>query len=310
MTPNTFFTEISLFGTDFEGFPQEDHRLQVLSCGAGMQSTALALMSCEMKIRMRDPKLKWNIYPEVPIYDVIIFCDLGLEPPWVYDQVAFIKRACDDAGILFVVLDTHLYEDYVKGFGFAHMKSIPFWTINPDGKKAMMTRVCTIEYKIKVIEKYIRENYLHYRKGQRIKKQHIGSIDLHIGFSYEEKSRANASKSKLFVNKFPLIKMKAERHDNFKYIKEKWGLETKASACCICPFHRNFFFRYLKEFYPQEYNAVVRLDNILDYRRPLTPIKSELYISRSRKRISDLSDDECGDAEFFSYNGKQVWNGF
>ena len=67
--------------------------MKVLSCGAGMQSTALALMSCENK-------MKGIIHKEVPIYDAVVFCDLGLEPYWVKDQVEFIKNACEKAGIL------------------------------------------------------------------------------------------------------------------------------------------------------------------------------------------------------------------
>ena len=57
--------------------------MKILSFGAGMQSTALALMSCEnaMCRNKKEP------YPLVPIYDAVIFCDLGLEPPWVKDQM-------------------------------------------------------------------------------------------------------------------------------------------------------------------------------------------------------------------------------
>lgn len=48
--------------------------MKILSFGAGMQSTALALMSCENAVQAPAP------YPLVPVYDAVIFCDLGLEP--------------------------------------------------------------------------------------------------------------------------------------------------------------------------------------------------------------------------------------
>lgn len=35
-----------------------------------------------------------------------------------------------------------------------------------------------------------------------------------------------------------------------------------------------------------------------------------IYISRSRKRISELSEEECDDAEYFLYRDKPIWNGF
>lgn len=103
--------------------------MKILSCGAGMQSTALALMSCEKKKSCNE------IYPQVPIYDAILFCDLGEEPKWVYDQVYFIQCACEDAGIPFYVLESNLYSDYVKNFGKSRVVSIPFWTgINISGE--------------------------------------------------------------------------------------------------------------------------------------------------------------------------------
>ena len=104
--------------------------LNILSCGAGMQSTALALMSCENKVRN-------NSHPQVPIYDLIVFCDMGWEPPWVYEQVNFIKGACDACGIPFKVLETNLYGDYIEKFGKARVPSIPFWSVDENGKKAV-----------------------------------------------------------------------------------------------------------------------------------------------------------------------------
>ena len=60
---------------------------------------------------------------------------------------------------------------------------------------------------------------------------------MHIGFSYEERRRINPKElSKLYIKKYPLVDMKWERNDSYKYILEVWGLDTKASACCFCPF--------------------------------------------------------------------------
>lgn len=55
-----------------------------------MQSTALALMSCE---NVKNPEK----FPMVPVYDLVCFCDLGKEPPWVMKQVNFVKQACENA---------------------------------------------------------------------------------------------------------------------------------------------------------------------------------------------------------------------
>lgn len=93
--------------------------MKILSFGAGMQSTALALMSCENAVQRPEP------YPLVPVYDAVIFCDLGLEPPWVKAQMEFTRQACKSAGIPFYVLDTPLYKDFVENFGERRTISIP-----------------------------------------------------------------------------------------------------------------------------------------------------------------------------------------
>ena len=71
--------------------------MKILSFGAGMQSTALALMSCENVFAKSDGKEL--PYPLVPIYDIVVFCNLGLEPIWVRKQADFVRRACETADI-------------------------------------------------------------------------------------------------------------------------------------------------------------------------------------------------------------------
>jgi len=277
--------------------------MKILSCGAGMQSTALALISCENK-------KKGIIHPLVPIYDAIIFCDLGKEPPWVYEQVKFIMNACDAVGIPFYILDTHLYDDYVDNFGKNRVVSIPFWTVDENGKKGKMMRNCTLDYKINVMQKFVRLKLLGYKKGQRTKLEDMKAHEMHLGFSIEEKHRCKENPHKMFVNKFPLCDMNLERKDNFAYIMDIWGLETKASACNICPFHRNYFFKHLKENHLKDYKDVLILDQILEEKQPDTKIRCKLYISRSRKRIKDLTNEDCNDKESFPYKDQMIWNGF
>lgn len=279
--------------------------MKILSFGAGMQSTALALMSCENAVtKYKTP------YPIVPIYDAVIFCDLGFEPPWVKKQLEFTRRSCESAGIFFKILDTPLYEDFMKNFGERRTISIPWWTLNNDGHKSKMPRNCTIDYKVNEITKYVRWELLGYKKHQRLKPEDIKAHEMHMGFSLEESRRCHDNPHRLFVNRFPLVDMGMTRADSYKYILEHWGLDTKASACAFCPFHKNFFFKHLKEFYPEEYQKLVGMDNLLRDKNPKPPMDSDLFISRSRKRLEELTDSDCDDAECFEYCGRQIWNGF
>lgn len=286
--------------------------MKILSCGAGMQSTALALMSCANKLIQdnRAEGFDFTYTEQVPVYDAVLFCDLGLEPAWVYDQVNFIKTACEWAGIPFYILKSTLYEDYLRDFGKKRVVSIPFWSLSPDNKKGKMMRNCTLDYKINLMQKFIRWNLLGYKKGQKIRTEDIKAHEIHIGFSKEEERRCKENPSRMFVNKFPLCEMELERADNYAYIRDVWGLETKASACCFCPFHTNYFFNYIKNNNREEYEKTVEFDDMLEKGQPDTKIISKLYISRSRKRIKDLLPEECNDKECFMYKKDSIWNGF
>ena len=151
---------------------------------------------------------------------------------------------------------------------------------------------------------------LGYRKGQRTRPEDFKAHEMHIGFSAEEKHRCRENPHRMFVNVFPLVEMGLERKDNYAYIKDVWGLETRASACTFCPFHRNYFFWHLKENEPEEYKDLVVFDEMLEREQPKTKITSKLYISRSRKRIAELIPEECMDAECFKYCDQMIWNGF
>lgn len=278
--------------------------MKILSFGAGMQSTALALMSCENALS------KKPIHPKVPVYDDVVFCDLGFEPPWVKEQMEFTRHACESAGIHFKVIDAPLYQDFMKNFGERRTISIPWWTLREDGHKSKMPRYCTIDYKVNLIAKYVRWELLGYKKGQHLRPEDKKTHEMHMGFSYEEKQRCKENPNPLFVNRYPLVDLKLIRADNYAYIRDVWGLETKASACAFCPFHRNYFFQHLKEHHPDSYAQLVEMDELLRDKNPKPPMDSDLFISRSRKRLIDLTSEDCNDAECFTYHQQQIWNGF
>lgn len=286
--------------------------MEILSCGAGMQSTALALMSCANKLlnEGRADKFNFTYKEKIPIYDAIIFCDLGLEPHWVMDQVYFIKSACEWAGIPFYILKSNLYDDYTNNFGEKRVVSIPFWSVDENGKKGKMMRNCTLDYKITLMQNFVRWKLLGYKKGARTRPEDVKAHVMHIGFSKEEERRCKENKNIMFVNKFPLCEMNLTRADNYAYILDVWGLDSKASACCFCPFHTNYFFKYIKKNSQDDYDKTVEFDNMLEEQQPKTKIRSKLYISKSRKRIKDLKPEDCLDKECFIYHDENVWNGF
>lgn len=281
--------------------------MKILSCGAGQQSTALALMSCENKISP-------NTFPLVPVYDAILFCDLGAERKWVYDQVNFLMDICLKVDIPFYILQNkNLKEDYFDNYGKKRVCTIPFWSLDSNGKKGKMIRHCTIDYKIIQMQNFVRWHLLGYEKYQRLKQQDIGAHEFHIGFTAEESNRIFESKHPMFINKFPMVEMGIERKDNYKYVRERWGLQTRASACLFCPFHSNYFYKECKQNCPKDYQIVLDFDALIEDKEPNARIgvpNNQIFISKSRKRIRDLKDEECQDQETFMYKDEIIWNGF
>ena len=87
--------------------------MKILSFGAGMQSTALALMSCENSLSLK--KGQPMPHPDVPIYDLVIFCDLGMEPSWVMDQVMFTQDASSAVEVCIANGDMRLRSSATSG---------------------------------------------------------------------------------------------------------------------------------------------------------------------------------------------------
>ena len=279
--------------------------LRILSFGAGTPSTTLALMACQNKLEGR------SVYPLVPVYDIVLFCDLHAEPSWVYRQANFVANACVQAGIIFKVLDADLYRDFTENFGRSRVSSIPFWSIHMEsGKKGKMPRQCTCDYKIKVMERYIRYELLRYRPRERTRPYDDRTHEMHMGIMWEERRRAKESRQRLFTNRYPLVEMGWTRADCFAYNKDVWGLETWASACVFCPFHTGYFFRYLQENEPEDFAKAALVDHLLEHNEARPPLQSKLYLTKCHKRLGDLTAADCEDIQTFDYYGQSVWNGF
>jgi len=203
--------------------------VKILSLGAGVQSTALFLMSC---------------HGELPKLDAAIFADTKWEPKEVYTHLKRLKKEAKKYGI-------PIYEVSIGDIRQAHIQAkiresnvengrrmidIPVYTLQGN-KKGMIKRQCTSEYKIKPVQKKVRE-LLGYKKGQRIK---AGSCEMWLGISTDEIKRAKMSQVKWIDHHFPLIlDKKMNRREIITWLENyypEWVVPR--SACIGCPFHSN-----------------------------------------------------------------------
>lgn len=247
-----------------------------------------------------------RVWPLVPVYDAVIFCDLHGEPSWVYEQAAFVAQVCRRAGISYYTLDTDLYGDFTRNFGNARVSSIPFWTLADHGKKGRMPRQCTYDYKIKAIERFIRYELLGYRPRERTIAADRQFHRVHMGIMWEESHRAKGSTQTLFTNQFPLVEIGWTRPDCYACNRDIWGLDTKASCCLFCPFHTNYFFAHIREHEPECYAYALKIGELVEANQAHPPLKSELFLSKARKILRELEAQKIARIPRPSYIIKSV----
>lgn len=222
--------------------------LRILNLGAGVQSTVVALMAKTGEIE--------------PV-DYAIFADTQSEPVSVYKHLDWLISE-----LPFPVLVRsrgNLFDDLVSGRGQMRA-SIPAFT-GPEGKNTgILRRLCTGDYKIKVIEKTIRYEILGLKPRQKL------PIDRPVtqifGLSHDEPSRVakvkRAEVTSRWKYEFPLYEMEMTRADCVSWLKE-YGVphEVSRSACTFCPYRSNEEWSSLKESDPKSFAQAVATDRAI-----------------------------------------------
>lgn len=263
-------------------------RITYLSFGAGVQSTALLVMS--------------NLgLHECPRADVAIFADTGDEPPWVYENV---KRMREWSKIpVEVVQQGHLSADIISRHEgqSPRFAAIPAFTPDKYGNCGMLRRQCTREYKIQPIERHVRER-CGLKKGQRA--AGVIAATALIGISLDEVTRMKPSRTPWVVNAYPLVDASLRRADCLRIVREAGLPEPEKSSCIFCPYHSDEFWRRLQMRHPKEWEHVCNLDERFrdmsrsgDTRpiylhRSLRPLR-EIDFTRQIRLFPDLEDEEC-----------------
>jgi hypothetical protein len=225
--------------------PVENPALRVLSLGAGVQSTTLALAAARGDIG--------------PMPNCAIFADTGWEPAavmrhldWLRTRLPFPVHIVSAGNIRQAVLDR-------RKPSAGRIAAIPWFMINPDGSKGMGRRQCTMEYKIAPINKKIRE-LLGIAKGARVPKGVI--VEQWIGISTDELERVKRSKHKWIEHRWPLLEAGMNRRQCIDWMAERQFSAPK-SACLGCPFHSNAEWRNIRDNDPEGWADVVAVDKAM-----------------------------------------------
>lgn len=275
------------------------HEVHILNLGAGVQSTALYLMSID-----GDEEL-------VPKFDVAVFADTQEEPEEVYKHIDWLQK--QNGPEIIVTTAGKLGDALARGCDSngntrtdgGHYISIPAFTKNPDtGEKGIIRRQCTGDYKVKPVEKFLRERFgLGY--GKPIPKDIV--LHQYMGLSFDEPKRVIRVKQRFMAKPsnwkvhFPLWEMEYTRQDCIAYLQKRVPHTVPRSACVFCPFKSDAEWRLLKEENKAGWNRAVEIDNVC---RIGTGLDSHRYLHKSCIPLDQVDltplDEKRGQMHLFS----------
>ena len=288
--------------------------LNVLSFGAGAQSTAVLLMSC---------------LGELPKLDCAIFADTGWEPKAVYRQFEWAKGVAERHGIpVQKVSNGNIRSDMMRAYlrkedhsnkDGGRWANMPFFTKDKrTGKVGLTRRQCTNEYKITPIEKFIKTELLGLKPRGR------WPIDVAVrhwfGISADETGRISqpaytktVKRPGLFgeveekvsvpirwkANVYPLIGVELRGTWERLRINEHWmdreacvqwtadhGFPAAPKSACIgCPFHGEDMWQAMKESEPEDWEDACQFDDAI---RDRGGMRGQLFLHRSCTPLRDV----------------------
>ena len=255
--------------------------VNVLSLGAGVQSSALLLMSCK------------GILPKL---DYAIFADTQWEPPWVYETLEWLKGEGEKHGIEVVTVSAgSILNDLQGGFvsGETRFATIPLHILPATGPHGKLRRQCTRDFKINPIETYIRREILGLAHGERAK-QEVQVIQW-MGITRDEWHRIKDSQVKWKEHHYPFCNWGAKyldkewhRRDVVNWLEEHYpGLEFKRSACIGCPYRSDSEWNDIKQ-HPKLWEDLCKVDDSI---RRGHRLDGDAFLHRSLKPLRDVKLD-------------------
>lgn len=207
--------------------PIADRPLRVLAFGAGVQSSALALMMAA---------------GEEESVDFAIFADTHWEPNGVYAWIDEITRHLPFP--LIRVSKMNLGEETLRVVARGertYMRGLLPLFLGEDGKKTGMTiRKCTRDAKIRAQRAFIRA-FLRGRPEALAALPGVAGkftrVEQVFGISYDEADRMKDSDLKSIVHSYPLVDRKITREDCLIWMRDRGYREPTKSACVFCPYH-------------------------------------------------------------------------
>ena len=266
--------------------------INIISLGAGVQSSTLALMVAHGEI---DYKVSGAV-----------FSDTQAEPKNVYVWLEYLKEEIAKLPYSFPVhvvtagslTESVLKDRYHSATGKYYVKPIiPAFAKNSDGTVGLFLRACTQDFKVVPVVRKIKE-LLGYKKYQRVPKG-VYANNL-MGISLDEAHRMKPSRDKHIKNVYPLVDNDITRLHCYEWMKQKGYKEPPRSACSYCPFHSDEEWIRLKKESPEDFKFAVDFEKKLqDKSKKCDSLQSMPYLHRSCVPISEVEFDKNKNLNLF-----------
>jgi hypothetical protein len=314
--------------TFYQGFagdyPMTTEPIHILSLGAGVQSSTMALMASEGLI--------------LPMPSGGIFADTGDEPKSVYNWLEWLipKLVFPVFKVSKGRLSEHALRVRIRkdGKGSWVPSGVPHYSINSDGSLGHGPRQCTSDFKLIPIQKQQRSMVLDRMPEWRRKhKTALKEISVHekalaiwkrvkklgqnpgqlpprpnsaweecqadalviawIGISIDEASRVKPSRDPYIRNRYPLIELGHSRRSCLLWMKLQGFPEPPRSACVFCPYKSDDEWIRLRDEEPAEFAKACAFDHAYRAAKILTVSKKGFmpFIHDSRKPLDQVVFD-------------------
>lgn len=228
--------------------------LNIISLGAGVQSSTMALMAAHGEI--------------TPMPDCAIFADTQAEPRAVYEWLDWLEKQLPfkvhrvTAGRL----DDAATEIKTSKKGNKYTSTaIPAFISG-----GITVRQCTADFKIDPIRKALRA-----MRGKQ-------DVIQWIGISADEAIRMKPSRDKWVKNRWPLVELGMHRHDCLSWMERHGYPQPPRSACRYCPFKSDHEWRLLRDEQPEEFERAAQFEEKLQASYALTQVRGIPYLHRSK----------------------------
>jgi ribosomal protein L44E len=257
--------------------------LRVLSLGAGVQSTTLALMIEK---------------GEIPMVQAGVFADVKGEPMAVYKHLDWLEKQLSYP--IYRVTWRDLKQDILDAStGKYKAFTAPFYTKNPKtGKKKMLRRQCTFMYKINPVVQEVRR-LLGLKKGEKRDKN--TRVEMLMGISKDEVFRVKTNRMSYITNIYPLIDKDMTRLNCLEWMSKNNYPKPPRSACTFCPYHSNEEWKEIKK-NKEEWQEVVAMDKAIRHQekhkdkfKNSNDTLDELFLHRDAIPIDQVDFDKKKD---------------